>query len=66
MSGNQDPYVPIPNTEALHAALTNSKMTLIDRSGHLPMFENWPLYHAAMTSFMDRVSSKADVEETAR
>lgn len=41
-------------------------MTLIDRSGHLPMFENWPLYQAAMTSFMDRVSSKADVKETAR
>lgn len=58
LSGNQDPYVSISRTEELSAALPDSDMALIDRSGHLPMFENWPKYQSAITSFMDRVVSR--------
>jgi len=64
MSGNQDPYVSVGSTEALSTTLRDSEMVLIDRSGHLPMFENWPEYQKAITSFMDRLMSGTDANKT--
>lgn len=63
LSGNQDPYVSVGHTEELSAALSGSEMVLINRSGHLPMFENWSEYQTAITSFMDRLMSSKDANK---
>lgn len=55
MCGNRDPYVSLERTKALSDLFPNSSLALIDGSGHMPMFENWPQYQAAIESFMARV-----------
>lgn len=54
MCGNHDPYVSVARTKALAAAVPDSELVLVEGSGHLPMFENWPSYAQAMTAFMKR------------
>ncbi|PPI83039.1 hypothetical protein KEHDKFFH_16515 [Marinobacter maroccanus] len=60
MCGNRDPYVSIERTDELASMFPNSNVALIDGSGHMPMFENWPQYEAAIKTFMARVGQKND------
>lgn len=58
MCGNCDPYVSVERTKELANRFPDGHLALIDNSGHMPMFENWSEYEAAITSFMDRVLSR--------
>lgn len=60
MCGNRDPYVAIWRTEELASLFPNSRIAVIEGSGHMPMFENWPQYQAAIETFMAKAGRKND------
>lgn len=55
--------VLVGRSTGARATLPDSEIVLINKSGHLPMFENWPQYQAATTSFMDRLMSSRDAKK---
>lgn len=55
MCGNRDPYVAVERTKELAKLFPDGSLALIENSGHMPMFENWPQYQASMETFMAKV-----------
>lgn len=55
MCGNRDPYVTVERTKELANLFPHGSLALIDNSGHMPMFENWPQYKSSMEFFMAKV-----------
>jgi pimeloyl-ACP methyl ester carboxylesterase len=51
--GNCDAIIPPKHAQEMQKLLPNAKLYWIEKSGHLPMFENFPAYEAALTSALE-------------
>lgn len=51
--GNRDSIIPPKHAQEIHALLPNNTLQWIDASGHIPMFENYPAYEAALSSALE-------------
>lgn len=50
--GRMDGIVPVQHGEALHAALPQSRLSVLERAGHLPMTEKPETFHRLTRSFL--------------
>jgi 3-oxoadipate enol-lactonase len=53
--GRQDQFTPVAMSEEMHRNLSNSKLVIIENSGHMPNLE-WPNeFNEAMLNFLDGI-----------
>jgi len=62
--GREDGIVPLAHGEALHNALPNSNLCVIDRCGHLPMVEKPETFNRSIRDFL--VGGHQDIPEVVR
>ena len=62
--GREDGIVPLAHGEALHNALPNSNLCVIDRCGHLPMVEKPETFNLIIRDFL--VGEHQDIPEVVR
>ena len=62
--GREDGIVPLAHGEALHNALPNSNLYVIDRCGHLPMAEKPETFNRIIRDFL--VGDHQDIPEVLR
>lgn len=51
--GADDAYTPVPDAEAMHAALPHSTLSVIAAAAHLPNLERPEEFNAALADFLD-------------
>jgi len=57
--GAEDPATPVAKSEAIHAAIAGSALTVIPDAAHLPNIEKPEEFNAALLPFLERQSSAA-------
>ncbi|MEU3841418.1 alpha/beta hydrolase [Streptomyces sp. NPDC028635] len=57
--GADDTYTPVADAEAMHAALPDSTLVVIERAAHLPNLERAQEFNAALAAFLSRVDATA-------
>ena len=50
--GERDPLVPLQYAEQMNAMIPNSRLQVISRAGHIPMWENPEAFNAALLEFL--------------
>lgn len=50
--GRDDAYTPVADAEALHAALPDSTLVVVERAAHLPNLERPEEFDAALAAFL--------------
>jgi pimeloyl-ACP methyl ester carboxylesterase len=50
--GERDPLVPLLYAEQMHAMIPNSRLQVIPRAGHVPMWENPKAFNEALVGFL--------------
>ncbi|QFQ98837.1 alpha/beta fold hydrolase [Streptomyces phaeolivaceus] len=53
--GADDEYTPVPDAEAMHAALPDSTLHIVEGAAHLPNLERPHDFNKALTTFLARV-----------
>ncbi|NBM19868.1 alpha/beta fold hydrolase [Streptomyces sp. GC420] len=54
--GRDDPYTPVADAKAMHAALPDSELVVIEGAAHMPNLERPDAFNAALGTFLDRFS----------
>ncbi|MFF6996160.1 alpha/beta fold hydrolase [Streptomyces sp. NPDC008313] len=57
--GADDTYTPVADAEAMHAALPDSTLRVIDSAAHLPNLERPAEFDGALAEFLSRVDASA-------
>ncbi|EPH40377.1 alpha/beta fold hydrolase [Streptomyces aurantiacus] len=53
--GRDDTYTPVADAEAMHAALPDSTLSVIERAAHLPNLERPEEFNAAVSAWLARI-----------
>jgi 3-oxoadipate enol-lactonase len=55
--GADDEYTPVADARAMHAALPDSALHIIERAAHMPNLERPREFNEALTAFLARVDA---------
>lgn len=55
--GADDTYTPVADAEAMHAALPDSTLRVIERAAHMPNLERPAEFNEALREFLTRVDA---------
>lgn len=55
VTGSDDALMPLPTSEAMHAAIPRSRMVIIDGAGHISNLEAPGLFNAELERFLDEL-----------
>ncbi|MER5886059.1 alpha/beta hydrolase [Streptomyces sp. NPDC001941] len=53
--GRDDAYTPVADAEAMHAALADSTLVVVEGAAHMPNLERPAEFNAALRAFLDRI-----------
>jgi pimeloyl-ACP methyl ester carboxylesterase len=58
VAGSEDPYVPVAEAQALHAALDGSRCSIVDGAGHFVPWEQPAVFLEALQGFLASLATE--------
>ena len=55
MVGSEDHQLPVPLSEKMHAAIPDSRLEVLDGSGHFMMVEDPDRFHRVLDGFLTEI-----------